>query len=226
MDACKITIARANDKPAQIFNGRRFIKHKGERYYTNGPTKLHRYVWEFYNGKIPKGFHVHHEDEDMSNNHISNLKLFKKKKHLQHHGKERYRNNKKWFKKFHSAGIKAAAEYHKTKEGREKNKRIAIEYKTHLHFQIKEKRVCEQCGKDYTAVMPKQKFCSNNCKSQFRRLSGVDNIEFPCERCGKKFIKNRFSRIRFCSRVCAGRNTYSKRKKKGNQLRFNGREKP
>jgi len=39
-----------------------------------GPIYLHRLVWETANGiKIPKGWHIHHVDNDKSNNSILNL---------------------------------------------------------------------------------------------------------------------------------------------------------
>jgi hypothetical protein len=37
--------------------------------------KVHRIVWEWFNGDIPQGIHVDHIDGDKTNNHIDNLRL-------------------------------------------------------------------------------------------------------------------------------------------------------
>ena len=46
---------------------------------------LHREVWEFYNGKIPKGLEIHHIDGDTTNNKISNLELLTHYQHAKKH---------------------------------------------------------------------------------------------------------------------------------------------
>ena len=38
-------------------------------------TSVHRYIWEKVNGKIPKGFAVHHINSDFADNRIENLHL-------------------------------------------------------------------------------------------------------------------------------------------------------
>ena len=38
-------------------------------------TRVHRFVWEAFNGKIPQGMEVDHIDDDRSNNDLSNLRL-------------------------------------------------------------------------------------------------------------------------------------------------------
>lgn len=45
----------------------------------------HRRVWAEANGPIPDGFHVHHIDEDRSNNAIENLALVSKAEHRRIH---------------------------------------------------------------------------------------------------------------------------------------------
>lgn len=46
---------------------------------------LHRLVWEKYNGEIPKGYQIHHIDENKLNNDISNLSLISPQEHTKHH---------------------------------------------------------------------------------------------------------------------------------------------
>lgn len=63
----------------------------GERFYLCGlyfqrkGKRLHREVWKYHRGEIPKGFHVHHKDGDRSNNQIENLLLVEKSEHLSMH---------------------------------------------------------------------------------------------------------------------------------------------
>ena len=49
---------------------------------------LHRYVWEKFNGKIPKGFQVHHKDKNKRNWSIENLELVEISQHLRKHAVE------------------------------------------------------------------------------------------------------------------------------------------
>ena len=52
------------------FNGNRYTR-SGKYYYKTrwkSRTALHRDIWEFHNGPIPPGFHVHHIDHDRENN--------------------------------------------------------------------------------------------------------------------------------------------------------------
>lgn len=77
----------------QKFNGKYYYLYRGEKYFSKGNTKLHRVVWEFYNGKIPTGYDVHHLDENRMNNHISNLSLRKASRHRSIHTKKYHAEN-------------------------------------------------------------------------------------------------------------------------------------
>jgi ribonucleotide reductase alpha subunit len=46
-----------------------------------------RFMWEEVNGKIPKGFHVHHIDEDPTNDRMSNFELQERLPHVTYHSK-------------------------------------------------------------------------------------------------------------------------------------------
>lgn len=69
----------------QKFNGRYYYLYNGEKYYSKGTKRLHRVVWEYYRGRIPKGYDVHHKDENRRNNNISNLELRKAGAHRSVH---------------------------------------------------------------------------------------------------------------------------------------------
>lgn len=53
-----------------IFDGLSFRKDKKTGYYLNAKThkRLHVYVWEHFNGTIPKGYEIHHKDFNKKNN--------------------------------------------------------------------------------------------------------------------------------------------------------------
>lgn len=78
----------------QKFNGLYYYLYKGEKYYSKGNRKLHRVVWQFYNGEIPKGYDVHHVDENRANNDISNLMLRKSSRHRSQHTTKYHAENK------------------------------------------------------------------------------------------------------------------------------------
>lgn len=54
---------------------------------------LHRYVWEYYNGKISLNCIIYHIDGDPLNNDISNLRCISEYEHLhKYHGCKKYKN--------------------------------------------------------------------------------------------------------------------------------------
>jgi hypothetical protein len=70
-------------KPYQYFDGLKFTLRPSGYYAlsNNSRMQMHRYVWEFYNGKIPNGFDIHHIDECRANNDIINLECLSKSEH-------------------------------------------------------------------------------------------------------------------------------------------------
>lgn len=69
--------------PFLTFNGIRYTRaNTGYYRRTDGDRNLmHREVWEFYNGPIPKGWDIHHIDNDRTNNVIGNLECLPKAEH-------------------------------------------------------------------------------------------------------------------------------------------------
>ena len=65
-------------------------KAKGVRYPAvilckNGIHKresVHRLVWEAFNGPIPEGYEINHNDENPFNNHLTNLSLVTRKENM------------------------------------------------------------------------------------------------------------------------------------------------
>lgn len=79
--------------------------------------------------------------------------------------------------------------------------------KEHLDAHREEMRrrdlLCCWCRKKFSSAASHTRFCSNRCKSAWRRASGVDDRKRFCVMCGKQFIRNRFEGVVTCSRHCA-----------------------
>ena len=196
------------------FNGLRFTRDDKNGYFLNSTNRvrLHRYVWEYFNGEIPKGFQIHHVDEDKNNNDIDNLQLTTTSNHLRYHASERVKINPVWADRFQSKGTESAKEWHKSKEGIEWHKENYQKIKDKLHK--KEQLECVQCGKGFTSI-PRNgnSFCSNSCKSKWRRESGLDNEVRKCEICAGEFTVNKYSKTKTCSRSCGSKLIWINHKK-------------
>jgi hypothetical protein len=163
-------------------------------------VRLHVYIWEKLNGKIPKGYHVHHIDGNTQNNEPENLVLLSVSEHRKVHAetmpesrKEKIREN------LLEKAVPASKEWHKSKEGHEWHVKHGIET-----MEAREQRtyICSYCGKEFSTTHiygeKENTFCSNNCKSAFRRKSGVDDIEKTCECCGGIYKGNKYQKSRYC----------------------------
>lgn len=193
-----------------IFDGHKFTKDKTTGYYiktTTPRTRLHIYVWEYYNNcKVPKGFDIHHKDMNKDNNDISNLELVSRSRHNKLHGEllsEETREARR--KNMNEVARPAAIEWHKSEAGKEWHKE---QYKETLgkYNAVKIKKICEECGAEYETIEHgNNRFCSNKCKSRWRRRSGLDDVERICEYCGKVFKTNKYKPTKYCSSLCVSR---------------------
>lgn len=198
-----------NGKTAE-FNGNHYVRDDKTGYYLchnkyGSGHRLHRDVWEFYNGKIPKGFQVHHIDHNKSNNEMGNLRLMRKSEHMKLHGAELTDEQKeRRIQNIIEKGVPAAAKWHGSEEGlkwhSENGKRI-------MENREPRKYICSFCGKEFETRHyyneNENTFCSNNCRAAHRRKIGADNIERVCSFCGKTFTVNKYSRSKCCSGSCA-----------------------
>ncbi len=151
----------------QVFNGKEYKLYDGERYFSRGTKRLHRVVWEYHKGKIPEGYDIHHIDENKHNNDISNLAMVHNILHQRFTAKKRIKENPEWFKNFQELGLKSAAEWHKTEEGR---KQLLEAAKMSWLKREYHKKNCEVCGKEYETPFPtRSKYCHNNCKAKALR---------------------------------------------------------
>lgn len=200
-----------------LVDGYRFVRDDKTGYYLctqiKGNKRLHRYIWEKYNGKIPDGYHIHHKDHDKSNNDINNLELLSAKDHLHIHNMEATDEFKELRKdNLLSKAVPASKEWHRSEIGSDWHKQHYEEMKDKLH--VKTERKCDYCGKTYIAINNgRNRFCSNACSAAARRKSGVDNETRICEWCGKEFIVNRYSKSKTCSASCRNYFRWNKKRK-------------
>ena len=75
----------------QEFNGERF--YLCGKYFQHNGKRLHRAVWEYHNGEIPEGYHIHHIDGNRFNNDITNLSLMPGLDHMKEHAGEESRRD-------------------------------------------------------------------------------------------------------------------------------------
>lgn len=206
------TFIGPNGLPTQLFNGRVYQLHpKDPRYFERGGrNRLHVEVWSFYNGrKPPKKHHVHHKDEDKHNNKPDNLELKSAKDHLSEHMQKWKNEDPEHFLKLAKSGQDAAAKWSKTEEGLEFRRKHAKDVLSKYHDQLHTREVkkdCDVCGKEYLTTnlsATSSRFCSNNCKSEFRRRSGVDDELRKCKHCHIEFTANKYAKKKFCSRSCS-----------------------
>ena len=183
-------------------------KFDGVSYYRCGPyfqrkgKRLHRMVWEFHNGPIPTGYDIHHINGDRADNDIENLQMLKEQEHGSLHmstpaRKEKSRHDVK-------KAIEAAREWHASEAGVAWHSAHAKE--TWDKTEPTE-HTCTNCGKAYQSFgkygRSSNTFCSNNCKSAWRRKRGIDNETRTCPVCGVQFSVSKYAKTVCCGAECA-----------------------
>lgn len=201
----------------QEFDGRRYY-FCGGRYYRAKGKLLHRAVWEKNCGPVPDGWHVHHKDRNRHNNAIENLDCLPSFAHQSgEHGAEHGARGK--------LSIKQAAVSARVWHGSDAGKRWhQKQYDKHCAPALfKEREVpCRQCGNTATVRNYNGAFCSNKCKSAWRRAAGLDNEQRTCAVCNKTFKANKYTKIKTCSRACGA--ISSARSRSGVSQRKRGRK--
>lgn len=194
-----MTIQYFDNGDLACFDGLSFRLDKRTGYYLNAKThkRLHMYVWEYYNGKVPDGYHVHHLDFDKSHNGIENLVILSQKDHLSLHGNAWSEERKeKQREMLIEKAVPKASQWHKSEAGKEWHKQHYEKMKDRLH--ATQKFTCEFCGNEFESKKSGAKFCSNKCRAAARRKSGVDDIKKICERCGAEYVQNKYQKSHYC----------------------------
>lgn len=193
------------------FHGERFKRYPNSprlelrRYFTSqGGRRLHRAIWEANYGQIPEGFHVHHKDGDTLNNAPANLECLPPAEHHREH-EERVTPERRVRRAEHAARIRPLTKaWHSSPEGLEWHRKHAAVMWDGFEPTT---RKCELCGAEYQdhSKCGVARFCSNNCKSEWRRRAGVDDVDRKCSECGAVFRINRYARKLTCSPACASK---------------------
>ena len=189
-------------------NGLKFTRDEKSGYFLCASIiggkrpRLHRYIYESARGKIPSGMHVHHIDGDKNNNALSNLSILGGGEHSSLHGKEPQRAAES--RKHIKSAIIAAPTWHKSNMGRRWHKEHYDKIGWKLHERVE--KICVFCSKPFWGTKGNSsKFCSNACKSAYRRKEGVDNEKRTCAVCGAGFEADKYSKTKTCSRKCSAR---------------------
>jgi hypothetical protein len=191
-------------KTSQVHYGKSFYLDKKTGYWisTSCPKiRAHRWVWLQHHDEIPKGCHIHHKNENKSDNSIENLELMAASDHLRMHmTEEKRKRSSVWAGEIRHL----TKEWHASEEGRLWHKLHALKNK----FGKNEPRdmECEVCGSGYkTTKLHMSRFCTNACKSVWRRNSGLDDSPRKCKKCNQEFICNKYAKTLYCSRSCANK---------------------
>lgn len=192
------------DDKHQRFDGVNYYKNKDGHFATG--TGIHRAVWQYYNGKIPEGYEIHHIDENPVNNDIKNLTCLQATKHHSHHMQKRESQEytcQFCGQKFLSNGI-----------GKIRFCSTKCNNAWHTHCD-KETRKCVVCGKDFqTRRQSRTVCCSPSCGVIFaHRNSKKPSVKQICPACGKEFtLKYPSTKQICCSQSCAAKLRCQQRK--------------
>lgn len=179
-------------------------RYLSSREKIHGERLLHRQVWVKHNGKIPKGYEIHHKDGDWKNNDISNLEIVLKADHAREHLNERLNDPEQRIVLV--AGLEkareAAKEWHSSAEGLEFHSHLGrLSWQNRKSVKLK----CEACGCSFEAKRTEvAKYCSRAC-SQSVQFRTYFTDKRTCAYCGKEFLANRHRTTACCSRSCSNK---------------------
>ncbi|MBQ3441621.1 MAG: HNH endonuclease [Selenomonadaceae bacterium] len=193
--------AKILDEAHQEFLGKVYPKHT-DGYYKKGKP-LHRAVWEFYNGEVPKGYEIHHVDFNPENNQLDNLQLVTEKEHRQIHVPKGMQIPKP-LKKFVCDWC--GKEYEALDNGH--NHFCSQKCCNAANYNKKVERVCPVCGKKFiTRKHNGARTCSRLCAAKIKKPA---QILSTCIFCGKEFVATR--KAKYCSKKCFRKAYYEQSK--------------
>ena len=173
-------------------------------YYQRKGKRLHRAVWEYHNGDIPKGCVIHHLDHDRGNNQISNLVLKPRVEHSSYHSKLSDHSN--WIE----AQQEGAKKWHRSEEGREWHKKHYREDCESI-LRAKTEKKCAFCASSFNGVSY-AKYCSRRCQQRSWKISDMQKQTASCLICGAEFKSDGRQGQQTCSRKCSALLTWKTRK--------------
>lgn len=184
----------------QFHYGKKFYLDKENGYWistTCPKVRAHVWVWKHHYGCLKKGFHIHHKDGNKSNNDIENLEMISAHDHLSLHMNTE--ENKRRARELVNIIRPLTKEWHASEEGRKWHTENGIKcWEERKPFEI----VCKQCGRISITKTYHQEFCSNSCKSKWRRLNKIDNEDRQCPVCNCTYSRNKYSKVKTCGKKC------------------------
>ena len=197
-----------DDYDLACIDGHSFRRDKKTGYYLSSKKidgkrkRLHVYVWEKHNGKVPKGMSVHHVDGDKTNNDISNFALLTNEEHTRLHGsKLDVQVRKRRAEAVVENAMPKAKAWHSSDEGKAWHSKHGSE--TMANAKEHEYK-CTQCGQLFTSRHAyganQNRFCSGKCKTAHRRAAGSDNVVKICEKCGGEYTANKYQNTKYCDK--------------------------
>lgn len=198
------------------WGGHRWHK-KGSGYYMR-TVRLHQAIWERANGSVPAGFHLHHKNEDKTDNRLENLELLSHADHNRMHIHRMHAHQEK-------AVVNSQAVLRRNEAERLKRALVCVVCGGTFHSKSKrptrfcssacvesarsgafssDARLCEYCGGSYTATRRVQRYCSKRCNTlaATERAATLTVRAVSCDNCGTEFESKR-SNARFCQHSCA-----------------------
>ena len=182
---------RILDETHQEFLGVVYEKNS-HGYFAKSHRLLHRAVWKFFNGEIPKGYVVHHQDWNPDNNQIENLRSMTRAEHIEIHRMKVERVCIVCGKTF----LACANKPRKFCSNRCRDKV--------RNYRESEERICVVCGKPFmTKKGLKKKCCSKSCWHRLNRKLHPQpdrKVERTCVVCGKTFTTRKYVGSKCCLR--------------------------
>lgn len=176
------------DDTHQKFNGVTYGTDNSGHYVKL--TSLHRAVWIYHHGELPKDYVIHHVDINPANNSIDNLQMLTKEAHIKLHNTQIPLS-----KTCPTCGVSFIP----------KNKhQIYCSCSCSAKHEIVEgkEKLCPVCGKSFIKKRPRQIYCSQNC----RILHQKNYSQKTCAICGKEFtVSGKHPEKKTCSAHCAGK---------------------
>jgi hypothetical protein len=200
------------------FNGDTYVQQPSGYYFKyttrnaerRHAKQLHRAVWEFYNGPIPDGCHIHHVDGNKDNNDISNLECISAKEHISMHSKRLMQDpaRKEANRQQLAEAQELAKKWHASEEGKDWHRKHTAE--SLAKAWVKTEHTCEYCGKKFMTIKT-GRYCSALCGERAR--TGRKLQKKRCAWCDRSFETMRPQQV-FCSSECRCESEKARRRKK------------
>ena len=163
------------DETTQVFDGKKYRLYRGQRYFKrtdrkankSGVVFLHRAVWEYHYGEIPKDRVIDHINRDKSDNRIENLRLATYKQNRE--------NVDEAFNEKCRQHMIAYNSQHCGKWWQDESKKKARSEKLSLSWQNRPliTKQCLLCGREFKAKHAMATYCSKECRQENYFRKGV-----------------------------------------------------